>query len=287
MKIEKLMDAIGAIAPEYVEEAELWNDAAARSRNRVNGYARWRKILLPLAACLALVVVGGTARLWYLGNAGGTDGSAPDSGGADISSTVNEAADMEMAAGSADTGNASDGGAVAEQGVMNDSADAAGESLIVNEAYSFSVTIADHATPADEKYFTLEELQDYYGIRILPEELPSKLAFAEELGETPYVIGYDEDGAVMDDNCKLVFSDVDAGRELEIAARTIDVGEMRSFEGPDHVPSYFYGQEVVVAGIGNEYLAIYERNGVTVTVWSRKLSEDELRVVLEGLLGSS
>ena len=284
MKTDELIDAIGAIAPEYIEEAELWDGRAVRQR-RMNVSARWRKALLPVAACLVLVIVGSTARLWYMGNAGGSDGSAADSGGASGESAGD--VDMEMAAGAADAGNTSDGGAMPEDGAINDSADIAGELLVVNEADSFSVTVADHAAPAYERYFDVAELEHYYGIRILPQELPSGLELAEKLGETPYVVGYDESGEVLDDNCRILFSDAGGARLLEIAVRTVNVGEMRSFEGPDHVPSYFYGQEVLVAGIGDEYLAIYEKNGVTVTVWCRGLDKEELQAVLEELLKAS
>ena len=105
------------------------------------------------------------------------------------------------------------------------------------------------------------------------------------MGETPYVVGYDQNGAVLIDNCKLMYVDVAAGRELEIAARTIDTGEMRSFEGSDQEMSHIYGQAVLIGSIGEEYLATYKAEGVTVTVWSRGLSERELQAVLEELLG--
>lgn len=303
MKVDRLIDAIGAIAPEYVEEAELWDGTAEKRGRKLFGYARWRKILLPVSACLALVAVGSTAGLWYIGNgkfssdssgvySGASTDSAADAGGSS-GGTMSGGSGMSDSA-AYDTGDEAEGEAQRENASMTQDAAAdkntsqtditAGGELIVNEADAFSIAIADHAAPAYEKYYTVEDLEDYYGIRIMPGEIPYGLVLVGAGGETPYVIGYDENDAVMDDNCKLIFSDDGLGRELEIAARTMDVGEMRGFEGQNMEPSYLCGQEVTIACIGEEYLAIYEREGVTVTVWCRGLSGEELQIVLVGLL---
>ena len=111
-------------------------------------------------------------------------------------------------------------------------------------AASLQTTVACGAAPARTEYYTAEELETYYGIRILPGTLPD--GFEPEEAEQGYAVSYGDDGAVMDDNCKLVYPNGESGGRLEISARTVDMGEITSFADTGLRTSEIYGTEMTV-----------------------------------------
>ena len=125
MRVEDLIDAIGAIDPVWVEEAENWKRAETRHisfktmREKVRA---GRKVLLPLAACLCLIVAGSAYGLFrgadYFskdkGMSGGAAGSAADAG---ADGGMEESADSAADAGlpEAAAGGAADAGAPVQE----------------------------------------------------------------------------------------------------------------------------------------------------------------------------
>lgn len=116
MRVEDLIDAIGAIDPVWVEEAENWKRAETRHisfRTMREKVRAGRKVLLPLAACLCLIVAGSAYGLFrsadYFskdkGMSGGAAGSAADAGAdGGMEESADSAADAglpEAAAGGA------------------------------------------------------------------------------------------------------------------------------------------------------------------------------------------
>lgn len=258
-KVEELLDVLGKIDPVYIEEAE-------KTR-----FVRRTKYWIPVAACVALLVLGGTYGLLQLdGGKMQESDAAMESAAALPDSPVKEES-AEYAVG-------------AELGK--------GEVLWnVNEVEDLQTAVACGAAPARTEYYTTEELETYYGIRILPGTLPD--GFEPEEAERGYAVSYGDDGEVMDDNCKLVYQNGESGGRLEISARTVDMGEITSFADTGLRTSEIYGTKVTVGhyrtkGNGSSkadgYLAIYEKDGVTVTVEGTGIDEETFRAVLEDLL---
>lgn len=307
MKIDELLDALGKIDPVYIEEAEKTRFAR---RRRV-------KYWVPAVACAALLVLGGSFGLWRLDNgaSGMTESAGEAAGAADMAESTGEAAGKtDMAESAAEAADAAEGAApenaadaaegvapenaaddgVAVAGAMpeyaEDAASEAAETVWkINEVEELQTAVACGAAPASVKYYTAEQLEAYYGIRILPETLPGDYVL-EDAAEKKYAVGYGSDGSVIEDNCTLLFKDAHGG-ELRISARSIDMGEMTSFADTKLATSEIGGTEVTVghyrigsSGESDGYLAIYEKDGVTVTVEGIAMTEADFKIVLESLL---
>lgn len=311
MKIDELLDALGKIDSVYIEEAEKVRFARSR---RVKYWA-------PAAACAALLILGGSFGLWRLGNgaadmaesageaAGKTDMAESVEAADAAASGVAENAEETAPSGGADgavpeesvEGTASAGSTdqaapaeSADEAVLTESAgeNAAAENVWkVNEVGELQTAVACGAeSPAKVEYYTAEELEAHYGISILPELLPEGYALE---GTETYTVGYDADGNVVEDNCTLIYRDSETGGELRISARTVDLGEMTSFADTKLAASVIGGTEVTVghyrtgssgSGERDGYLAVYEKDGVTVTVEGTAMKEADFRMALESLL---
>lgn len=336
MNTDEIMDAIGKIDLKYVQEAETYH-AAGKGKRAVR-YGRYKR-LLPAAACLALMIIGGGA--YGLWSAGGGAGAA---GGADSGALESAAED-----------GASDAAAPAEDGASDSYAAAsgtnsAGERIYVNETAELAVACYDIAGPVRLEYYSAGALEEYYGVKIVPQNLPGDLTAAAgtldgtetekarddaEASETPkkeqlsagaeaagasgetdaspadetvtsnvldmadaemlpgvekeYTVGYDDEGNVLDDNNELGWQNDDGTRSLRIAARTVPAGEVVLLEQENLEYSQIAGYEVMLTHYQGEqgadcYLALYEKNGVTVTVKSCGMAQEELVDVLRELL---
>ncbi len=114
-------------------------------------------------------------------------------------------------------------------------------------------------------------------------------AGAAEESVTEFAVGYDGEGNVVDDNNRLCWQNADGTRSLVIAAHTVPAGEVVSFSQKDLRYSSIAGHEVILthftdAQEADNYLASYVKNGVTVTVESCGMTQEELLDVLEELL---
>lgn len=297
MKIDELLDAFEKINPIYIEEAEKTRFAGKR---RV-------KYWVPAAACAALLVLGGGVGIWRqsYGTAGQEEGAAETADAFDMAESAAEragAADMEDGsqgeAGASDTAvysmeeetdNVAD--ALEDAAVTSDvapSAEASETVWKVNEIEELQASVACGVAPARTEYYTAEELEAYYGICIIPQQLPDGYAL-EDAAEKKYGVGYNSDGNVMNDNCTLTFADSTTGGQLRISVRTVDMDQMIAFADTGLEPSVIGTTSVTVGHYriesdGDGYLAIYEKDGVTVTVQGINMTEADFKSVLISLL---
>lgn len=317
MKIDELLDALGKIDPVYIEEAEkarfarrrrvkYWVPAAACAALLILGgsFGLWR--LGNGAADMTESAGEAAGKTDMAENAEAADAAAcEDAAASGVAENAEETAlpgdaggavPEESVEGTAPAGNA-DGAAPAESADQAVLAESAGENAAadnvwkVNEVGELQTAVACGAeAPAKVEYYTAEELEAYYGISILPELLPEGYALE---GTETYAVGYDADGNVVEDNCTLIYRDSETGGELRISARTVDLGEMTSFADTKLAASVIGGTEVTVGhyrtgssggGERDGYLAVYEKDGVTVTVEGTAMKEADFRMVLEGLL---
>lgn len=287
MKIEKLIDAIGQIKPEYIKEAETWKPSEKKAHKR-KGILQFKSLkrLLPVAACVCLLA------------AGGVYGLLNDGGAATEESTGALESMEEAAEDSAGEGGMADGAApqdAADEAGIGEAESAAGavqqDRIIINEVKEFSGAVYCGVEPSREEFYTSVELQEYYGVRILPEELPEGLVLSDAEEQT-YRVAYNEKDEVMDDNNKLIYQNAKGDRKLEISVRTTESGEITSFADADLEASVIGGKEVAIGHYregsteaqSDGYLATFEKAGVSFTVQSTGLSEEEILLVLRGLV---
>lgn len=347
MKTDAIMDAIGKIDFTYVQEAEEYrakNGSTGRraARRGCGGYKR----VLPIAACLALILGVGAYGLRYDRNAGAGAGGAAEDGSVDGAGAqvYDSAAKGDSAAESAaqkESGEDAGAGAEAfreEENVMETGT--GGAQIYVNEITEVARTCYDIAGPVRTEYYSADALEDYYGTKLMPQTLPEDLRMSARLSETEkssiyqedaaadageitdaaanagmaadlaentdmpaealpagaaeesvteFAVGYDGEGNVVDDNNRLCWQNADGTRSLVIAAHTVPAGEVVSFSQKDLRYSSIAGHEVILthftdAQEADNYLASYVKNGVTVTVESCGMTQEELLDVLEELL---
>ena len=335
MKIDQIIDAIGKIKPEYVKEAEQWKPAessnsistaastskstAASGSTTVSTTAKkWplsRKMrhLLPLAACLALVVLGSTYGFWQYNSAHGKKESVAESMESaydnqysqEAEAEVDKSDDVGMAEGQKDVmesakeetaGNdgsgQSDASASESAEIGNEAQGHSGETKIkINEVNELSTMIACGSAPARQEVYTAEELEAYYGVTILPKQLPEDLTLSEK-GEQIYSVGYNEEGKVMDDNNRLTYQNSSGSRKLEITVWNVEMGEITRFANDDLKKSKILGNEVTIGHFKNGtsgqetdgYLATFEKCGINFSVQSNGLAEEEFISILTGLM---
>lgn len=292
MRVEDLAEAMGEIDPVYVQEAERWNAAQQTGSEKIGHRLTRGMQRFPVAACFCIMVAGSILGIWSYGNSRSEDGTA---GG--MESAAENRADIAEESAATDSAGMTEGNA--EAGSTDIAKDAAETEsggyeieetqIIIHEVEELSATYYDIAGPVTEQYFTAEELEAYYGVRFLPNILPKGLPTIGELHQE-YAIAYGEDGEVLCDNIKIAF--VGGDRELTIALRTKESGEVIAFAEPDLEASVIAGRNVTIGHyrVGNGtteedgYLAIFEKGGVTFTLQSRNLSEEEILSVLTDLV---
>ncbi len=152
-------------------------------------------------------------------------------------------------------------------------------------------SIACGAEAAKTVSLTEEQLQNYYGIKVIPDAIPDGYVQTDE--EKTYQIGYDADGNVIDDNCVMRYENSETAGWFTIRARSTDMGEMTSYVSGGLKPMTVSGVKVTAAHypagssggtFTDGYLATYKKNGVTVNVQSEGLSRDEFCALVENLL---
>ena len=99
-------------------------------------------------------------------------------------------------------------------------------------------------------------------------------------------IYYNKDHQVVDDNNTFLYESEDGNRSLEIGVRTMESGIITEFEDDDLKTSVINNREVTIARLAAEdecYLAIFTKEGVTFTIQTKNLTEEELLMVLREL----
>ena len=296
MKKTDWIDVIGKIDPAYVKEAEQWSKAAQKKRNLRHFTA--------MAACVCILLAGAVVSfdLWVQNkDTGAETESAVAEGMNEGASAKNERNDTAIATAEEEQTEE------VEVTSVEESADA-NEQIMINEVSELT-TIAIDVGNGQEERMSAEELEQYYGVTVFPKNLPENLvAYAEEHDtDTAYVqssiqpldgekeknqttaersIYYNKDHQVVDDNNTFLYESEDGNRSLEIGVRTTESGIITEFEDDDLKTSVINNREVTIARLAAEdecYLAIFTKEGVTFTIQTKNLTEEELLMVLREL----
>lgn len=296
MKKTDWIDVIGKIDPAYVKEAEQWSKAAQKKRNLRHFTA--------MASCVCVLLAGAVVSfdLWVQNkDTGAETESAVAEGMNEGASAKNERNDTAIATAEEEQTEE------VEVTSVEESADA-NEQIMINEVSELT-TIAIDVGNGQEERMSAEELEQYYGVTVFPKNLPENLvAYAEEHDtDTAYVqssiqpldgekeknqttaersIYYNKDHQVVDDNNTFLYESEDGNRSLEIGVRTTESGIITEFEDDDLKTSEINNREVTIARLAAEeecYLAIFTKEGVTFTIQTKNLTEEELLMVLREL----
>ena len=296
MKKTDWIDVIGKIDPAYEKEAEQWSKAAQKKRNL--------KHFTAMAACVCILLAGAVVSfdLWVQNkDTGAETESAVAEGMNEGALAKNERNDTAIATAEEEQTEE------VEVTSVEESADA-NEQITINEVSELT-TIAIDVGYGQEERMSAEELEQYYGVTVFPKNLPESLvAYAEEYDtDTAYVqssiqpldgekeknqtsdtrsIYYNKDHQVVDDNNTFLYESEDGNRSLEIGVRTMESGIITEFEDDDLKTSEINNREVTIARLAAEdecYLAIFTKEGVTFTIQTKNLTEEELLMVLREL----
>ena len=296
MKKTDWIDVIGKIDPAYVKEAEQWSKAAQKKKNL--------KHFTAMAACVCILLAGAVVSfdLWVQNkDTGAETESAVAEGMNEGASAKNERNDTAIATAEEEQTEE------VEVTSVEESADA-NEQITINEVSELT-TIAIDVGYGQEERMSAEELEQYYGVTVFPKNLPENLvAYAEEHDtDTAYAenttqslsgqkeekqtsdtrsIYYNKDHQVVDDNNTFLYESEDGNRSLEIGVRTTESGIITEFEDDDLKTSVINNREVTIARLAAEdecYLAIFTKEGVTFTIRTKNLTEEELLMVLREL----
>ena len=269
MKTDDLLDALGEADPRYIQEAEDVRYLGAR-----------KKHFMQMAACVALLLIGGSYGMWQqYENATHTDVAKTES--AETADTYEAvASDGDMTSDAA----APDGTAESAEEYEAAAQSTAGDGNGIQEA-------AQPESAAVIDWYFNEVEENYYGIKVIPDVIPDGYVQTDE--EKTYQIGYDADGNVIDDNCVIRYENSETAGWFTIRARSTDIGEMTSYVSGGLKPMTVSGVKVTAAHypagssggtFTDGYLATYKKNGVTVNVQSEGLSRDEFCALVENLL---
>lgn len=296
MKKMDWIDVIGKIDPAYVKEAEQWSKAAQKKRNLRHFTA--------MAACVCILLAGAVVSfdLWVQNkDTGAETESAVAEGINEGTSAKNERNDTAIATAEEEQTEE------VEVTSVEESADA-NEQIMINEVSELT-TVAIDVGYGQEERMSAEELEQYYGVTVFPKNLPESLmAYAEEHDtDTAYAqssiqpldeekeknqttaersIYYNKDHQVVDDNNTFLYESEDGNKSLEIGVRTTESGIITEFEDDDLKTSVINNRDVTIARLAAEdecYLAIFTKEGVTFTIRTKNLTEEELLMVLREL----
>ena len=282
MRLDDLMDAIGKIDLRFVKEAEDASDYGSEenkknSNRKLFQFVRKNRILTA-AACLAIVLVGGSAAFLLTFRCGSSSQKSADMTGA-VEETKNDDYEENAAENNAADADAADGGVDTAE-----TEEALAEEIHINEIDEVIGTAICMAEPSEIKELTVEEAEAYYGVRLMPQAIPEGLSYDDT---QTIQAGYTSDGTVMDDNNTLRFLDGDETARLKISARTTNSGSITEFAS-DTLEKSVIGDTTLTIGYdasgSGYYLAIYEKAGTIVTIEGTGISQDEMLAVLRSLL---
>ncbi len=290
MRLDDLMDAIGKIDLRFVKEAEDASDYGTEENKKTSNRKLFKFVrknrILTAAACLAIILVGGSSAFLLTFRCGSSQKSADMTGAVEEAkngayeenAAENNAADASTADGGVDTGGQTDTDGV------TDTDEALAEEIHINEIDQVIGTAICMAEPSEIKELTVEEAEDYYGVRLMPQTIPQGLIYDDT---QPIQVGYTSDGTVMDDNNTLRFLDEDETTRLKISARTTNSGTITEFAS-DTLEKSVIGDTTLTIGYDASgdgyYLAIYEKAGTIVTAEGTGISQEEMLTVLRSLL---
>ena len=281
MKKTDWADIIGKIDQSYVAEAEQWSKAAQKKTNR--------RHLAAMAACVCVLLVGAAVSFSMF-----QEKENETSSGEMLAESAAADKENESASVITDAENAQAGAKEQEQITINQAAEL--EAVAIDMACQYEVSMNE------------KEIEDYYGVTVFPKNLPAALtaevtgqSTSEENGSIPAqtqmatekgnhafegIIRYGEKEKVIDDNNTFFYTSEDGKKSLSISVRTTDSGIITTFVDDDLKTSSVNGNEVTIAKIESEdedYIAIFEKEGVIFTIETQNLTEEELLIVLREL----
>ncbi len=287
MKREQWEDAVGKINPAYVREAEQWKKLSRRTF--------LTKRVLPMAACICVLLTGaalGWNRLFDGGSTGDTCGvemaaenqaDRPES----AQDTAAEAEDEKentkiFAEDEAETAQDTAAGSVES---LQGGKEGQEDDIFINSVDQLKTICIDIGAD-HEKHFGAEKAQEYYGVKVLPEQIPEGLNVSEELA---FTVAYSKSGEVVLDNNTFSWKSEDGSMQLDVNVRTVDSGTITGVEEDDLKVSKINGTEVDILQYTGEdvayYVAIFEKEGVDFTISSVNLTEEAFLTVLQELCG--
>lgn len=287
MKREQWEDAVGKINPAYVREAEQWKKLSRRTF--------LTKRVLPMAACICVLLTGaalGWNRLFDGGSTGDTCGveMAAENQADRPESAQDPAAEAEdekentktFAEDEAETAQDTSAGSVES---LQGGKEGQEDDIFINSVDQLK-TICIDVGADHEKHFDAEKAQEYYGVKVLPEQIPEGLNVSEE---PSFTVAYSKSGEVVLDNNTFSWRSGDGSMQLDVNVRTVDSGTITGVEEDDLKVSKINGTEVDILQYTGEdvayYVAIFEKEGVDFTVSSVNLTEEAFLTVLQELCG--
>lgn len=287
MKREQWEDAVGKIDPAYVREAEQWKKLSRR--------AFLTKRVLPMAACICVLLSGaafGWNRLFDGGSTGDTCGVEMAAGNqADrpesAQDTTAEAEDEKentktFVENEAETAQDTAAGSVES---LQGSKEGQEDDIFINSVDQLNTVCIDIGADHEEQ-FGVEQAQEYYGVKVLPEQIPEDLNVSEE---PSFTVAYSKSGEVVLDNNTFSWKSEDGSMQLDVNVRTVDSGMITEAYEDDLKASRINGTEVDILQYTGEnvacYVALFEKEGVTFTVSSQNLTEEAFLTVLQELCG--
>lgn len=304
MKRDKWIDAVGKIDFSYVKEAKEW-------KKEKRSVIFWKRIV-PMTACAAVLVCGAFFMWEQLIVRNLPDLSKKDTAAYE---DMQESADAQMAENLQQTADLEK-----EEPDKTDSADS-GEYFVVNEVNQIMISEDDLAVYVSEP-LNLTQLEEYYsinfGVDITPETVPQELnlkinyeiCFLEaendeekfeqdtvEIGkaeERPMAqlagnLQYNEFNELICDNNTIAYEDAGGTKSLKIGVRSKETGRIVQFDESDLNISSVKDTNITIGHLRldseEQYVAIFEKNGVTFTIETKNFSQEELFEILRQLCG--
>lgn len=285
MKREQWEDAVGKINPAYVREAEQWKKLSRR--------AFLTKRVLPMAACICVLLTGaalGWNHLFDGGSTGDTCGvemaaenqaDRPESAQDTTAEAEDEKENIKtFVENEAETAQDTAAGSVER---LQGGKEGQEDDIFINSVDQLK-TICIDVGADHEKHFGAEKAQEYYGVKVLPEQIPEGLNVSEK---PSFTVAYSKSGEVVLDNNTFSWRSGDGSMQLDVNVRTVDSGTITGVEEDDLKVSKINGTEVDILQYTGEnvayYVAIFEKEGVDFTVSSVNLTEEAFLTVLQEL----
>ena len=263
MKQDEWMKLIGKINPIYVREAEQWKK---RKKKQV-----LIKQILPMAACVCILLVGAAAGFEYLQEKSLNLGNSNSSQVEEISESAESVESAAMI----------DEGEMEAEKEKESLSGACNEQIAINPITEMNAYCVD----VDAEYVETESLEDfeaYCGVTVLLQEVPEDMTLDTQKAE----IAYNKQNSIVADNNRIIYKNESGNRKITIAVRTTESGTIDEFTNEENMKVSKIMDTSLVIGYTEEsesYVAIFTKGNVTFCVRAEGLSEEELLHVLRQL----
>ncbi len=263
MKQDEWMKLIGKINPVYVREAEQWKK---RKKKQI-----LIKQLLPMVACVCILLVGAAAGFEYLQEKSLNLGNSNSSQVEEISESAERVESAAMI----------DEGEMEAEKEKESLSGACNEQIAINPITEMNAYCVD----VDAEYVETESLEDfeaYCGVTVLLQEVPEDMTLDTQKAE----IAYNKQNSIVADNNHIVYKNASGNRKITIAVRTTESGTIDEFTNEESMKVSKIKDTSILIGYTEEsesYVAIFTKGNVTFCVRTEGLSEEEMLHVLRQL----